>query len=377
MFISIKGFPLTIAPISIAFFFLHHFRITLNTTKIILFPIVFFWPVVILLIYSKFVKSVEITEFISTYLLWVFGASILLMATVSHLSKVKNYSNVYKAALFIIVCFSLIQVLLVIIFDSTFLYNPFRGFTYLSEYNLSRIFSNTGPRAYGLFLEPSFNAFMIFFLVSALLMGDKNEGKAFVYFLGSIGLLFTASASGILLTLGLFFLLIWLKIFRNNVVRVVLLLILPLVFVVLIPDSLLTRLNEVNVEGTSGYWRLIAPVIIITNALSIMPMGIPFGQINEFVLSLDLNHGGYAGSSLDNGLAVLLFYFGLVAFIFLAVILYKLISAIYFRNKEGVIFWWYVLASLQFSGGIFLPEYILPMILMIYQYKKSKYLMNS
>jgi hypothetical protein len=134
----------------------------------------------------------------------------------------------------------------------------------------------------------------------------------------------------------------------------------------------MVRLNEVNVEGTSGYWRLVAPIIIISNAISILPIGIPFGQINEFVLSLGLSHGAHKGSSLDNGLAVLFFYFGLATFVLLACIIYKLLSCIYFRNKEGVIFWWYVIASLQFSGGVFLPEYILPMILMVYQYKKSK-----
>tara|TARA_R110001592_G_scaffold338346_2_gene625352 strand:- start:2818 stop:3852 length:1035 start_codon:yes stop_codon:yes gene_type:complete len=335
--------------------------------------LILFWPIAIFLIYSVFIKSAEITDFISTYLLWVFGSLTIFIGSVSYLRKENNYSNVYKMALFMIVCFSLVQVLLLRFFDSTALYNPFGAFTYFGEYSLSKIFSITGPRAFGLFLEPSFNAFIMFFLVSVLLMGEKNDGKKNVYFLGFVGILTTASASGILLIFVLFFLLLWLRLFTNNIIRLVLLFMLPLVLVMFIPDSLMTRLNEVNVEGTSGYWRLVAPIIIISNAMSILPIGIPFGQINEFVLSMGLSHGAHKGSSIDNGMAVLIFYFGLAAFILLAIIIYKLISSIYLRNKEGVIFWWYVFASLQFSGGVFLPEFILPMILMIYQYKKKLY----
>lgn len=377
MFFSISGFPLTIAPLAIIVFITLHFYITFNTQKICLLFILFFWPILVVLIYSSFIKPIEIIGFTTTYLLWLFTSLTLAMGSVCYLRKVTSYRNVYTFVLVIIVSFSVAQVLLLRFFDSPVLYNPFGKFTYFTQYNLEKIYGITGPRAYGLFLEPSFNAFMIFFLTSAILLEKPHKSNRLVYIIGFIGIVFTASASGILLLFMLFILLSSLRFVSNNILRMAFLIGIPLLLIGFIPEALLSRLNEINVEGTSGYWRLVAPLRIISEAFSTLPIGLPFGQINDFVFSLGIDHGGITGSSIDNGLAVLFFYFGLLAFVFFLVISYKLISALYSRNKEGVIFWWYIIASLQFSGGVFLPEFVLPMVLIIYQYKKSKHIKKS
>ncbi|MDR7119277.1 hypothetical protein [Rheinheimera soli] len=369
MFLSISKFPLTIAPLAICIFLTRHYRITFNNTKSLLLFFVIFWPIFIFLIYSLFIKTIEITEFATTYLLWLFGSVAVVLGSISHIKKFERYSSVYIVALFLVVSFSIFQVLALRVFDIEALYNPFGEFTYLSQYSLDRVYSLTGPRAYGLFLEPSYNSFIMFFLMSIILMDDRSNFRIFVYVIGALGIVFTASASGILLTFILLFLIFWLTAIKNNILRLVLLFLVPIALVSMIPEELMVRLNEVNLEGTSGYWRLVAPIKIIYEAMLVLPLGIPFGQVNDFVYNLGIDHGGEKGTSLDNGFAILFFYFGLFAFIFLAAIVYKLLVSIYFRNYKGVIFWWFIFASLQFSGGIFLPEFIFPILLILYQYK--------
>lgn len=369
MFVSIGGFPLTIAPMAISLFMVRHFYLNFNTTKISLIFILIFWPIIIFFVYLVFIKSIEITEFVTTYFLWLFGCVVVTFGCLSQLKKVRDYSTAYFFILLFIVIFSILQVLMLRIFNSALLYNPFGVFTYFSQYSLDNVFSLTGPRAYGLFLEPSYNAFIMFFLMSSILINLNSKYRFYTCILGSVGILFTASASGILLTFILFFLLAWMTIIRNNIVRVFLLMFVPFLFFLMIPEELMIRLNEVNLEGTSGYWRLVAPIRIIYEAISVLPIGLPFGQINEFVYNLGIYHGGQKGTSLDNGFAVLFFYFGLFAFVFALCVIYNLFVSVYSRNYRGAVFWWFVFASLQFSGGIFLPEFIYPLLLILYQYK--------
>ncbi len=147
-----------------------------------------------------------------------------------------------------------------------------------------------------------------------------------------------------------------------------LLLVLVLVFLTL-PGDLFYRLSEINTEGTSGYWRLIAPQKIIINAFSTTPFGVPFGQVENFVTSLGLVHGNTIGSSIDNGMALLIFYFGVFGVGFLIYILFQIVKFTLLGNYKKLMFWVYAFMSLQFTGGVFLPEFTLLLVFLIYSYR--------
>ena len=129
------------------------------------------------------------------------------------------------------------------------------------------------------------------------------------------------------------------------------------------------RFGEINVEGTSGYWRLIAPLIITSEVVFQHPLGVPFGHMQDFIIPLGLFHGNSVGSTLDNGMYVLLFYFSWFGICFVLWMLYMLAKAIYRGNARDIILWWFVIVSLQFSGGIFLPEYLFILLLVVFQYR--------
>ena len=96
---------------------------------------------------------------------------------------------------------------------------------------------------------------------------------------------------------------------------------------------------------------------------------IPLGQMESFIRPFGLQHATRTGVSIDNGAYYLIFLFGWLGLLLFFFTLWKLISAVLKNDHLSTIYWWFVVASLQFSGGIFLPEYLLPLVLVTYGFR--------
>lgn len=378
MFARPAGFPLTIAPFAILFFLYVHTKKTITMKGLLIGLFLFVWPFCVYGQYEFLGGNTDLAEFGKTYLLWLYASAAVIFGLFSPLSKFRDYSREFIIALIVIAFFSLFQVLLVKIFGSTMLYNPFGEHTYMVEYKVERMVGENFARAPGLFLEPSFNAFIMFFLAVAILLTKQISKSSFwvlVFTLFSV--LISGSASGMLATVSLAFFLFLAVVVKNRISRILLLLMAPIILAGVGSFYLSNRVAELSIEGTSGYWRLIAPLVVLGDVFVDFPLGVSFGQIESFLLPFGLQHGEGIGTSIDNGIYYLAFYFGWVWALLVLGLLYKFVQSMLHADTVGVIFWWYILASLQFSGGILLPEYIFPLLLVLYQYRRVRKIQNA
>lgn len=372
MLLQPAGFPLTITPFSLVVFFVIAFKVRITKTTLFLGGAIVFSPFVILIEYSVLGGNADIGEFAKTYILWVSATLILWLSVRGRIKIFFDYTSAFVFCVVIILAFSSLQILVAKYLHSTVFYNPFGEFNYLGPSAIIKHVNENRVRAPAFYLEPSFCAFVLFFLISSILL-FRLEVRRVVYaglLVGILGVWWVGSASG---TIAFLILAVLFKAstIKSKSLKLLAFALLVVVLVMVTLFILPSRLAEVNEEGTSGYWRLIAPTIILSKVLINFPLGVPFGQIESFVTPLGLSHAGHVGTSIDNGTYYFIFYFGWLGILFAFWLLIKITKSVYSSDSRGVVFWWYVFASLQFSGGVLLSEYVYPLILVIYAYRFS------
>lgn len=265
----------------------------------------------------------------------------------------------------IIVLISVGQVLLGSL-GSDLLFNPFGSNLYLHEYR-----PNIGlvqfPRAHGFFLEPSYNAFVIGSVAAALLCLDRF--RKLTVTLAVLGLVACQSATGLLL---LVLLLTFVAIRSRPAIAIAAV---GTIFAVVLyaGDYLWIRLLSFGTEGSSAYYRVFAPVEVLMDVLTDNPLGMPLGSVEQVMGRYGLEMAGVQAKSLDNGLYVIIFYFGWLGVLLLLVMLACVITAS--RNHANQSFSWiapiWLFTSLFFSGGIMAPEFAVMTFIVIATYRAS------
>lgn len=368
------GFPLTIMPFVIIFFVLLHFKNNAWLHRTILLWLgLILWPFFVLLAYAAVGGATDYADFIRTYLLWLFSVSIIMVCARNRIKVNVNYSRGLLIAFGVVGAFVTAQIVGAERFGLKFFYILFNvgKHSYMAyEYDDALLWGNIHyARAPGFYLEPSFCAFVVFSLLSALML-TKQPGrvKLCLLALGLVSMWIIGSASGMLImivltTLGI------VSILKTRVARRLLLVMGGLLSIPIAIASLGGRLAEINVEGSSGYWRLIAPLSVLRNVFVNYPLGVPFGQIESFLLPMGLQHGSRVGMSIDNGMYCLAFYFGWCAVFFISWLVFRLVHAVLRDHFVDAVYWWYIIGALQFSGGIFLPEFVYPVLLVTYHYR--------
>lgn len=374
MIVRLPGseYPLTAAPFAILIFLYFYVRAAIRPLGLLLGATLLIWPFCIYGMYELLGASADPSRFSRTYLLWAYAIFAIMLFSFAPLKKIPNYSREFIIALAVVAAFSLAQVAFFKLFGSTLLYNPFGEYTYMGEYQIDRFAVGDFARAPGFYLEPSFCAFVMFFLTAAILINEKKRDvPGWLWLLSFLSIAITGSASGIIAIFSLFIMRA-ITSFKNRMLKLTLIFFTPVLVGVFVTFFLAERFAEISVEGTSGYWRLVAPLIILSKVYAEYPFGVPLGQIEAFLLPLGLKHGAGTGTSIDNGIYYLAFYFGWLAVPFVLGLLFKFLQSMFREDIVGVTLWWFILVSLQFSGGIFLPEYIFPLLLISMQYRRIK-----
>ena len=245
-------------------------------------------------------------------------------------------------------------------------FNPFGSRQYLYEYNPYLEF-NPIPRAQGFYLEPSYDAFVIGSLAVILLsLGYRTKATST---LAIAGLIATQSATGLLL---LVILSLVLAIGSRGIASILSLaggaLALALTYA-----YLTERLDTLTTVGSSANYRLVAPIRVLLDILAHTPTGKPLGSIENVLSSYSLLNGTEVGSSLDNGYYVIVYYFGLFGLLGIAGYLFVAQASVRRQRRlVGGCSWiapiW-IAGSLNFSGGIILPEFALMLWLIIVVYR--------
>ncbi|XAS66648.1 putative colanic acid polymerase WcaD [Micrococcaceae bacterium Sec5.7] len=252
------------------------------------------------------------------------------------------------------------------------LFNPFGAYQFQHQYNPHLEFVSV-PRAHGFFLEPSYDAFVIGTLTVALLCRRDHFRSTLA--LALLGMAACQSATGLILILGIAFLIAIRSRPRISI---------PVTFGVALlllsfGNYLISRLESIGNVGSSGNYRLIAPLQVLGDVLTAHPLGMPFGSIYEIISTYGLQMDGVEQTiSLDNGIYVIVYYFGWIGLVAIGTLgVWALVSVFRrLRISEDREYDWIVplwlFAALLFSGGIMAPEYGIMTWLIIVSFVESR-----
>lgn len=98
-----------------------------------------------------------------------------------------------------------------------------------------------------------------------------------------------------------------------------------LVGVVIAFPYISTRLGDLGTEGSSSYYRIVGPLVMVGYSLTHIDGVVRFGSLYEYVASFGIFNGADVGKTIDNGLYLLIIYF-LVRGVFITVVHRKVIK---------------------------------------------------
>lgn len=121
------------------------------------------------------------------------------------------------------------------------------------------------------------------------------------------------------------------------------------------------RLGDLGTEGSSSYYRIIGPLVMVGYSLTHIDGVVRFGSLYEYVASFGIFNGADVGKTIDNGLYLLIIYFSWFAVLLTLWYLFKvfkmMINAFGDNQNFRVQLYLFTPVSLFFTGSIFSPEY--------------------
>ncbi len=82
-----------------------------------------------------------------------------------------------------------------------------------------------------------------------------------------------------------------------------------LVGVIIAFPYIATRLGDLGTEGSSSYYRIMGPLVMVGYSLTHIDGVVRFGSLYEYVASFGIFNGADVGKTIDNGLYLLIIYF--------------------------------------------------------------------
>ncbi len=124
--------------------------------------------------------------------------------------------------------------------------------------------------------------------------------------------------------------------------------------------GILARFQDIDLPGTSIYFRLTAPYTLIAETLSRFPLGYPLGQ-TDFIASRDYYVNWPAGSqtNIDNTLFKVVFYFGLLGILFNGAYLVQMARYLLLKGQAGGLIMLSLLISLSTTGAGWAHHFVL------------------
>lgn len=350
---TLAGFPVTLGLVLLPFLFVCITELRgLRRSSILLGTAVLCTPLTVAI--TANLSAGQSTSFLRTFALL---AATVVMFVVSANSVLREGFDIASGLAFALIAISGLSFAQVVTGagGSTALFNIYGDHQYLYQYDPLLQFNDL-PRANGLYLEPSYNAFTI--LTCALILLLKRRYVFVAYSAGAVGVLAAQSATAfIALGLGAAVSLDYRR-GRQAAVAVAVL----SVGYVIIGSVLVERLSTLGTSGSSAHYRLIAPIKILRETIWASPLGAPLGSVESRVSAAGVFNGANLGSSLDNGYYLILYYFGFAGLMAIAFFCLRILARIrHFRASQStaeVLTGVWILILPITSGGIFLPEFV-------------------
>ncbi|MBC6557007.1 putative colanic acid polymerase WcaD [Citrobacter braakii] len=221
-----------------------------------------------------------------------------------------------------------------------------------------------GKRTTALYFEPAFFALALISIWLSIKQFGIKTPKSDAMILA--GIILSGSFSGVM-TFILFYLLEWAFQYLNKdaIKKKLPLAIISLsVFVVGVIFAfpyIATRLSDLGTEGSSSYYRIVGPLVMVGYSLLNVDGVVRFGSLYEYVASFGIFNGADVGKTIDNGLYLLIIYFSWFAVIlalwYMGKVMKMMIKAFGDNPNYRVQLYLFTPLSLFFTGSVFSPEY--------------------
>lgn len=307
------------------------------------------------------------TEFFKTFMTYtILVFSYFMVLPYLQRPSMTPFNSFYRRLLILVAVlqvFGIVQWVTANFFHSMSLFNLYLPFQFNDEQLVGAYRGLT--RADSIFPEPSIFA-IVCNLSSALILAFGRLRKDWFFFaLNVVAMSLTFSSSAYLffllmlaaylllhrkygwLAYGLGFLSIALLLYNGNVLQIF-------------------RFNELYSPGTSGYYRVVSPLLMLKDVLLHHPLnGIGIGQI-DLLIPQDYAHyfikSGTVGRTLDNSLMLSFIVFGFpVLFVY-----YRIVTKYvrrYAKPRLNIVLMLYLVSFLNSTGLLFAPEFILILLI--------------
>ncbi|MFS6815404.1 colanic acid polymerase WcaD [Citrobacter meridianamericanus] len=221
-----------------------------------------------------------------------------------------------------------------------------------------------GKRTTALYFEPAFFALALISIWLSIKQFGIKTPKSDAMILA--GIILSGSFSGVM-TFILFYLLEWAFQYLNKdaIKKKLPLAIISLsvfvVGVIFVFPYIATRLGDLGTEGSSSYYRIVGPLVMVGYSLMHVDGVVRFGSLYEYVASFGIFNGADVGKTIDNGLYLLIIYFSWFAVIlalwYMGKVMKMMINAFGDNPNYRVQLYLFTPLSLFFTGSVFSPEY--------------------
>ena len=318
----------------------------------------------------------ELSEFIKSYLLLLHSYGFLLLVTFSLYKKpilsINKMFKIFSQVFFIVAAFSIIQSISINVMKIEFLSYPFGSHSYLHQRTLDPM--NTSFIGFGLFdwiriqgfyLEPSILGIILNLgLIFELFLVRKRSLLLITILLIAQLLAFSSSALIFIMLIFLFFI-----VYKHTNIKIKLI---SIILAIPIFASLflgaISRLFALNVVDSSAWRRILFPILIIFQDFNLGFMGHPLGSVQYYIKNSYLDS---AYSTIDSGLYLLIFHFGILAILFFAILFFYAIKSFNNDFMKGTLLFFII--YFLFTSNAWTPEFATYVTTIVLFYKLHKY----
>jgi hypothetical protein len=311
----------------------------------------------------------DLTEFLKSFI-QVFVLLILLFLCIQiklpHPKIIERSVNTFLILCVAVALLVVAQFIFLNVFDSYAImkiYGPFSplgpGYLVYEPHPLSLI-----RRPNGVFSEPSIAGWFLVFGLSVAVASPtlRKKNKYFSTIICGLGAIATLSISAITNILVLSLIHLWIR--SKKVKRIyihcgIILVVLFFLGWVTVKANITNRFGNIFVEGTSSYYRLNAPLKLLSESLRDYPFGHPLGQVN-YILSKPYMINWELGSSvnIDNSFFMISYYYGIMG-ISISIIVLIVAAHFFLERSRSMLILAALLLSLAETGALWSPNIVL------------------
>jgi hypothetical protein len=316
-----------------------------------------------------FGQSLDASKYITSTMLFVYAVIIIGMVWSIRFKTISphNYRNILRFFWLVIglmVSLAAVEMAQIIATGSSSIIAGIAKYLIYSNSYVLDFIKFGGKRTTALYFEPAFFALVLISSWLCIKQFSIKTPKMDVMVL--IGVILAGSFSGVM-TFICFYLLEWMFQYlgKDTIKKKLPLALISLAFfmvgVVIAFPYISTRLGDLGTEGTSSYYRIVGPLVMVRYSLTHIDGVVRFGSLYEYVASFGIFNGANVGKTIDNGLYLLVIYFSWFAVILFLLCLWQILKMM--LNSFGdnrnfrVQLYLFTPLSLFFTGSIFSPEY--------------------